>query len=234
MNTAMAPAGATAAAYVPAPHVALPPAIPAAASLQELALLQELHFLVHPLFVGDTTDKGLNKNATRIAESRAQEMAQRYLEVAESMTERAVMCVFLHIPIERLAVPTSAYDASVKTLMDGLFDILGRRLFIFDNRTNPFDGYRAVGRIGKILDQRGFTMDHLRVAAHTYGEVLEECVRDAAENLQGGFEFANPSIVRGALTEAIFWWNTASKKRRAQVKRSFEESGLTFIPPTTR
>ena len=219
MSATTAAANAAGMAYVPVPRVASAQAAPAVQPSHELTALRELHFLVHPLFVNTTT---------------APELAQRYIAQAEKMSDRAALCVFLHIPFEHLVAPTNSYDASLKMLMDRLYAPLERRLLIFDGRTNPFDEYRVAGRIRKELSQRGFSIDPVVAAAYAYGEVLEECVRDAAENLQEAFELARPITVIGNLTEAAFWWHTVSGTKHARVKHAFKIAGLTFVPPPSR
>ena len=195
-------------------------------------MLKELHFLIHPLFIGDPKrDDGRENDVRWIRQcsGKTKKMSAIYKSQVARLSENSAMCVFLHKKYEDLMSDESEYACRMGSLLSEMGQILGARMMVFTDDVRPFYDYSVAALISKELKMRNFSL-HRTLRGFAYGEVIEECVPNAAMNLGEAFDFEKKIVVPARLTDAVLWWDDADEKdHRYNIRIQMMESGLKLM-----
>lgn len=196
--------------------------------------LTGLHFLIHPMFLGDTShisdpDPSLQNHLSLMAFH----LGDRYSLKASMLEPSEAMVVFSHLTRSELEGRQDDYTDLNRTLLRTFDTLLGDRFLLVSGNSDLFGSFFLVGDVALELHQRGLHLGP-KTTTYAYGEKLRACVTFGAMNLQEGFGLKKPTTIEMGLTDAAFWWEKSKEEEKQHVRDCFLSSGLSwnedFIP----
>jgi hypothetical protein len=170
--------------------------------------ITKINFLVHPGFIIDERMMG------RDIDQKDEQLLDAYVKKAQSLKDNELMVALTYSTRQEFQNDAKTGMLYFQKLRE-MKKILGDRLIVLSASQDIFDSSEALTMIKRIAKQRGYIFEK-DVASEAFGETLQSCVVDAAQNLNEVGEFKKKTKINAGLTN----YYTPDRLREAKQRSS--------------
>jgi len=151
--------------------------------------IHTMHFLVHPGYLQD-----VKKYEGQLA---------KYEEAAKKIGDGELFVIIPHIRRDMIRRGVFDQEKKITESIKRIRDTLGKRAIVLTEQRWPTtipDPNGLIGVVRRLAHARGFSFDD-QTLTKAYGEIIDACVAQTAENINMAGKFTKPTRIIPSLTD---------------------------------